>query len=63
MPASFRRDDEVATVTASASGDFDWSGSATLRNLAAVKMHENGWSRGYFLHDELFLVRTWRRNH
>lgn len=57
MPVSFRRDNDVATVCANPSGDFDWSGDTTLRNLAAVTMHKNGWSQGRFLHDELFLVR------
>jgi hypothetical protein len=57
MPVSFQRGREIATVTASPSGDLQWSGDTALRNVAAVTMHENCWSRGRFLHDELFVVR------
>lgn len=57
MPVSFRLNGAVAIVCANPSGEFDWSGNTTLRNHAAVMTHKNGWSRGRFLHDELFLVR------
>jgi hypothetical protein len=62
MPVSLRRDNCVATVCASQSGVFEWSGdpttgSTTLAYLAATTMHDKGWAQGRFLHDELFVVR------
>lgn len=57
MPVSFHRYNRVATVSASRSGDFEWSGDTTTANLATEIMHKNGWGRGRFVSDELFLVR------
>src|ERR1700682_3857878 len=57
MPVSFQRFGRAATVSASLSGDFEWSGDATTTNLATKIMHENGWTRGRCPSDELFLVR------
>jgi hypothetical protein len=57
MPVSFERCGRVATVSASRSGSFEWSGDATVAGLATEIMREHGWWWGRSLSDELFLVR------
>lgn len=57
MPVSLQWHGRVATVTANQNGDFEWSGDPGVATRAIKAMHENGWTRGGFLNDELFLVR------
>lgn len=57
MAISFRHYNRVAMVSAGRSGDFEWSGDTTTANFATAIMYANGWTRGTFLSDELFVVR------
>lgn len=57
MSVSFRLCGRIATVSARESGDFEWSGDPATASLATRIMHDNAWTWGRFLSDELFLVR------
>jgi hypothetical protein len=57
MPVSLRSHCGVATVTASFSGHFEWSGDTVTANAATEIMNMKRWERGWFLGDELFLAR------
>jgi hypothetical protein len=59
---SLIRDKSIATLTANSGGDFKWTGgpatgSKVLADLAAATMIQNGWTRGRYLSDDLFLAR------
>lgn len=57
MPVSIRRHNHIATVTANAGQDGQWSGDLLLVNSARQVIYQNGWERADSLSDELAVAQ------